>query len=336
MASGELLLEVNNLHVEYPTSNGPARAVNGVEFGIRKGEIVGLVGESGSGKSSVALALLNVVRHPGSITAGTILLAGEDLRKIGEKRLRQVRGKDISLVVQNPKASLNPMLRIGPQMVNVIRAHEDIDSAGARTQAAEMLRVVGINDPERRLEAYPHELSGGMAQRVLIAMALVCRPKILIADEPTSGLDVTIQAQILDDLARGVETTGSSALIVTQDLGIIANYCDRVLVMYAGQIVEAASVNELFDRPLHPCTLGLFSVHRSRQGERLLPGRVSLVKLPQGCYLEPRCPRSDGDGCARNRQVLEEVIPGHFVRCQRWELSTGVGSSGSLEKAPVS
>lgn len=336
MAAGELLLDVQDLHIEYPTSKGPAHAVNGVDLSIGPGEIVGLVGESGSGKSSVALALLNLVRHPGRITAGTILLGGEDIQGMKERRLREVRGKDISLVVQNPKASLNPMLRIGPQMMNVIRAHEDLDAAGARDRAVEMLSIVGINDPQRRLEAYPHQLSGGMAQRVLIAMALVCRPKILIADEPTSGLDVTIQAQILDDLARGVETTGSSALIVTQDLGIVANYCDRVLVMYAGQIVEAAPVDELFERPLHPCTLGLFSVQRSRRGERLRAGRVSLVSLPQGCYVEPRCPRSDGAACAKDRQILEEVRPGHFVRCHRWAVTTDVESPSSLAKARVS
>ena len=333
MAASDVLLEAKGLTIEYPIAKGVIHAVNEVDLTISKGEIVGIVGESGSGKSSIALAMLNLVRYPGRITGGEVLLEGKDLRRMGEKSLRRVRGKEISLVVQNPKASLNPMLKIGPQIVNVIRAHEEVDTAAARSRAEEMLRVVGINDPQRRLEAFPHQLSGGMAQRVLIAMALACRPKILVADEPTSGLDVTIQAQILDDFARAVETTGSSALVVTQDLGIVANYCDRVLVMYGGQVVESAPVEELFKRPRHPCTIGLLSVHRSSQESRLRPGRLTLVDIPQGCLVEPRCPRSDRARCKEESQDLQEIDAGHFVRCHRWDMSAKAESAETSESA---
>lgn len=240
------LLCVHDLRVEYPTSDGRLVAVDGVSFSIDSHELVGLVGPSGSGKSTAALALMNLVKPPGAITGGSVVFRDLDLLQQDERRLRAVRGSEISLIVQSPRRALNPMLPVGRQITNVIRAHTEVSAAAAHARAVGMLQLVGINDPERRIRAYPHELSGGMAQRVLIAMALSCTPALLIADDPTSGLDVTIQAQILDDLLRSVQTTGSSALIVTQDLGIIANYCDRVLVMEGGRLVDAVSVTEYF------------------------------------------------------------------------------------------
>jgi len=320
--AAEDVLRAENLWVEYPAAGKrKIHAVNGVDLSVKQGEIVGLVGESGCGKSTLALALMGLARSPGKITQGQVWYDKRDLLKFSDSQLRQIRGKDIGIIVQNAKSAMNPMLRIGDQIVNVIRSHEELDVESARRRAIEMLEVVGINDATRRLGAYPHELSGGMAQRVLIAMALVCRPKIVIADEPTSGLDVTIQAQVLDDLARGVEQTGSAVLLVTQDLGLVANYCDRVLVMYGGQIVEGAKVEDFFDHALHPSTQGLLWSVGSGVGQKLGRGRANLDVLPSGCYLEPRCARSDGTACRTDAQDLIEVTGSHTVRCHRWQLA---------------
>jgi len=313
------LLSARGLVVEYPTSRGVVRAVDGIDVTVEDGEIVGLVGVSGAGKSTAALALMGLVPAPGRVTGGENQFGRRDLRGLPDEEMRRIRGDEMSLVVQNPRGALNPMLSIGRQIANVVRAHADVSRAQARERAVEMLRLVGINDPERRVDAYPHELSGGMAQRALIAMALSCTPKLLIADEPTSGLDVTIQAQILDDLNRSVQTTGSAALIVTQDLGVVANYCDRVLVMYAGRVVESVPVTGFFTSAGHPAAEALLSSQSDEGQVRLRPGAVDYLDLPRGCKLAPRCPWVVEGRCTDEEPNLRAVHPGHEVRCVRYE-----------------
>ena len=267
------LLSVRDLEVTYRTEAGATRPVAGVSFDINPHEIVGLVGDAGSGKSTTALSLLGLARPPGRITGGRVVFGGRDLLRLPEDDLRAVRGRDIGIIVQNPRAALNPMLRVGTQIGHAFRAHNAATDAEARRQAVEMLRLVGINDPERRVDSFAHELSGGMAQRALIAMALSSRPRLLIADEPTSGLDVTIQAQFLDEMWRTVQDTGSAILLVTQDLGIIANYCDRVLVLHQGRIVEDAPVRDFFAAPRHAYSQDVLRLYRDRAGD--FPAQVT-------------------------------------------------------------
>lgn len=311
------ILSARDLSVDYVRPRHITHAVRNFEIDIAEGEVVGLVGESGTGKSSAALALMNLVRAPGVIASGSVQFGDHDLVTLDERRLQAIRGNDISLILQNPRSALNPMLRVGVQIADVIRAHGTKDPKAARARALEMLRLVGINDAQRRLDAYPHELSGGMAQRVLIATALSCTPKLLIADEPTSGLDVTIQAQILDDLARGVRETGSAALIVTQDLGVVANYCDRIVVMYAGQVVEQAPVQDFFEHQAHPASRALVSASLKAVGDRLITDPDGNDDVA-GCLLHPRCPWSDGDVCEKQPQTLLYVAPDRLARCHRW------------------
>jgi len=261
------LLQVRNLQVTYRSETAVSRPVDGVNFTINPREVVGLVGDAGSGKSTTALALLGLARNPGKITGGEVIFDGRDLLKLSEDQARAIRGRDIGIIVQNPRSALNPMLRVGKQIRLAYRAHNDATEAHARKQAVEMLRMVGINDPERRVEAFAHELSGGMAQRALIAMALSSKPKLLIADEPTSGLDVTIQAQFLDQMWTTVQDTGSAILLVTQELGVIANYCDRVLVLHDGRIVEDAPVREFFANPQHPYSQDVLRLFHERGGD---------------------------------------------------------------------
>ena len=261
------LLQVRNLQVTYRSETAVSRPVDGVSFTINPREVVGLVGDAGSGKSTTALALLGLARNPGKITGGEVIFEGQDLLKLSEDQARAIRGRDIGIIVQNPRSALNPMLRVGKQIGLAYRAHNDVTEAHARKQAVEMLRMVGINDPERRVEAFAHELSGGMAQRALIAMALSSKPKLLIADEPTSGLDVTIQAQFLDQMWNTVQETGSAILLVTQELGVIANYCDRVLVLHDGRIVEDAPVRDFFANPQHPYSQDVLRLFHERGGD---------------------------------------------------------------------
>lgn len=314
----EPLMDVRGLTVEYPVRGGSVRAVDELDLTIAEGEVVGLVGVSGAGKSSAALALMNLVPAPGSVTAGTITFRGQDLRSLTDEQLRRIRGADISLIVQSPRAALNPMLTVGKQISNVVRAHSDASREEAQTRAVDMLRLVGINDPERRVHAYPHELSGGMAQRALIAMALSCSPQLLIADEPTSGLDVTIQAQILDDLNRSVRTAGSAALIVTQDFGVVANYCDRVMVLYGGRVVESVGVADFFSQAGHPSAEALLSSQSDTGRVRLQGPPLDFLQMPPGCALAPRCPWSQTQ-CTSHVPELREVAPGHLLRCVRYE-----------------
>jgi oligopeptide/dipeptide ABC transporter ATP-binding protein len=265
-AAAAPLLEVRGLSVGYAAPEGLVVPVEDLSFAIAPREVVGLVGDAGAGKSTAALALMGLVRPPGRILAGEVRFAGRDLLAMSEDDRRAIRGRDIGIIVQNPRAALNPMLKVGRQIGHVFRAHNPAGAAEARARAVELLRMVGINDPERRAEAFAHELSGGMAQRALIAMALSSRPKLLIADEPTSGLDVTIQAQFLDEMWRSVQETGSAILLVTQELGIIANYCDRVLVLHGGRIVEDAPVARFFADPQHPYSREVLALQRERGG----------------------------------------------------------------------
>lgn len=312
------IIDVRGLTVAYETDDGEAFAVNDVDLSISPGEIVGLVGVSGAGKSSLALALMNLVAAPGRITAGEILFRGHDLRSMSDEEQRRIRGAEISLIVQSPRSALNPMLTIGRQIENVLSSHTAMRRKERRARAVEMLRSVGINDPERRVNAYPHELSGGMAQRALIAMSLACSPQLLIADEPTSGLDVTIQAQILDELYRGVRANGTAALIVTQDFGVVANYCDRVIVMYAGRIVESVRTTDFFSQPGHPSAEALLSSQSGVGSVRLVGPAFDYTAQMDGCPVAPRCPWVKSPECTELLPELVEVAPGHDMRCVRY------------------
>ena len=264
---GEVILSARNLNVVFPReSGGEVRAVSDLSLDIRAGEFVGLMGQPGCGKSTAAAALMGLVKPPGHFASGAVSFLGRELLALEEPELRQVRGKDVGLIVQNPRTSLHPMLKVGVQIANVYRAHNKASAKDAWAHAIEMLRMVGINDPERRAHAYPHELSTGMTQRVLIAMALSSRPRLLIADEPTSGLDVTIQAQFLDQMWEATQATGSAVLLVTQNLGIVANYCDRVLIMTDGTIVESAPVRDFFTSPQNDYSKRVLALQRQAQG----------------------------------------------------------------------
>jgi oligopeptide/dipeptide ABC transporter ATP-binding protein len=311
------LLDVRDLRVEYQTSSGIGLAVNGVNLDLHEGHMLGIVGESGSGKSSIALALVNLAARPGRIVAGSVRYQDRDLLQESEHRLQQIRGREIGLIVQNAKAALNPLVTVGQQLVNVIRAHGDKDERQATKHAVLMLTRVGIPDPETRLHSYPHQLSGGMAQRVMIAMALSSNPRLLIADEPTNGLDVTIQAQILDLIRELIDEAGSATLLITRDLGIIAQHCEEVAVLYAGQIVERAPVRDFFRAPVHPYSEALIkAVSMTRQrGRRTMPGTSpSIYDLPTGCALSPRCPIAE-PRCHQTMPELREVGPRHLARC---------------------
>lgn len=317
--TGRELLCVEDLHAYFFTAKGIVRAVNGVSFSIREGEVLGIVGESGVGKSAMARALLNAVPSPGRVVSGSISFRGEDLRSKSDEVLRSIRGDSISLIVPNPRSHLNPLVPVGTQMANVYRAHKGSSRRQAYEIAIAMLRQVGINDPERRAAAYPHQLSGGMAQRVVIGMALMCSPQLIIADEPTAGLDVTISAQILVLIKHMTEQYGASMLLISRDLGIIAHFCQRVAVMYAGQIMELATVEQLFDRPAHPYTQMLLRAFSSDRRERaklsaLDTRRPQLFSSTDACVFHPRCPKAQ-DVCRASVPEFREIEEDHFVRC---------------------
>ena len=319
-AAGEPpLLEVRNLVTHFFTDEGVAMAANGVSFDVRRGETLALVGESGCGKSVTALSILRLIPPPGRIVEGQILFRGRDLLTVREEDIRRVRGKEISMIFQEPMTSLNPVFTVGRQITEVLDVHEKIDPDQALQRTIDMLRYVGIPVPEQRVHEYPHQLSGGMRQRVMIAMALICRPSILIADEPTTALDVTIQAQILQLLKRLQEELQMSVMLITHDLGVVAENAHRVAVMYAGRIVEFAQADDLYHRPLHPYTIGLFdslpSTHARGERLRTIPGSVPIpTAIPSGCPFHPRCPIADRT-CAENVPQLAELRPGHTVRC---------------------
>lgn len=314
------LVEVHDLRTVFASSEGTAVAVDGVSFEIEPGETLGMVGESGCGKSVTSLSILRLVPSPpGRIEGGQILFQGEDLLAKNEAEMRQIRGNRISMIFQEPMTSLNPAFTVGDQIAEAISLHQQVKPRDAMEKAVESLRLVGIPLPERRVKEYPHQLSGGMRQRVMIAMALSCNPRLLIADEPTTALDVTIQAQILDLMRRLKKDLGMSILLITHDLGVIAEMAQRVVVMYAGQIVEEASVGALFEAPGHPYTRGLLSsIPRLRGGrERLhvIDGIVpSLTDLPAGCRFSPRCPEAT-ERCRREAPGLVGLTSGRKVRC---------------------
>lgn len=327
------LLEIIDLRIYFHTDDGVLKAVDGVSLGIQPGETLGLVGESGCGKSVTAFSILKLVQSPpAEYAGGQIKLRGEDLLAYSEAQIRRVRGNDISIIFQEPMSSLNPILSVGQQITEAIRAHQKISRREARQLAIRMLQRVGIASPETRFDDYPHQMSGGMKQRVMIAMALVCRPQLLIADEPTTALDVTIQAQILDLLRELQSELGMSVLLITHDLGVVAETCDRVAVMYAGKIVERAQVDDLFDQPKHPYTHGLLkSVPTLTQGRgelAVIPGAVpSPLDFPSGCRFRTRC--SLAQEVCEDEPALREVGGGHFAACHFAE-QVGEMARGSL------
>src|SRR3954469_11717965 len=292
----EAILEVKNLRTSFPTAGGFVHAVDNVSFSVRRGEALALVGESGCGKSVTAMSIMRLVASPGKITGGEIRFKGRNLADLPEREMRTVRGNDIAMVFQEPMTSLNPVFRIGAQVAEAIRIHRKVSKKEAWKQAGEMLELVSIPDPVKRLDDYPHQLSGGMRQRVMIAMALSCDPELLIADEPTTALDVTIQAQIMELLASLQERLGLAILLITHDLGVVAEFCERVVVMYTGRVVEESPVRDLFANPAHPYTRGLMkslpSVSRGMNARLpTIKGMVPpITNLPPGCKFNPRCP----------------------------------------------
>ncbi|MGH7507110.1 MAG: ABC transporter ATP-binding protein [Longimicrobiales bacterium] len=315
------LLEVENLKTYFHTDAGTARAVDGISFSIEKGEVLGIVGESGCGKSVTSLSILRLVPEPpGEIVEGSsIRFAGRELLALRESEMRSVRGNDIAMIFQEPMTSLNPVYTVGDQIAEAVRLHRRVGRKEARAQAVDMLRLVGLPDPAERVDSYPHQLSGGQRQRVMIAMALSCEPELLIADEPTTALDVTIQAQILDLLAGLRARLGMAMMLITHDLGVVAEVCDRVAVMYAGRIVEQGRVRDIFRDPRHPYTLGLLRAI-PRLGHRaemlaVIPGIVpSPVEWPAGCRFSTRCPYA-WDRCVREEPPLIPVEGEHVSRC---------------------
>ncbi len=333
------LLEVKNLHTHFQTREGLVCAVDGVSFHLDRGELLGLVGESGCGKSMTALSVMRLVAPPGRIVAGEILFDGRNLLELSNAEMRDVRGNDIAMIFQDPMTSLNPVFTVGEQIAEALRLHRGLARKAARAAAIAAMREVSIPDPALRADDYPHQLSGGMRQRVMIAMALACDPKVLIADEPTTALDVTIQAQILELLDNLRRTRELAVLLITHDLGVVAEVAERVAVMYTGKIVEESQVDELFARPKHPYTEGLLrSVPRLTlkdvaKAERLLTIEGTVPRptaLPQGCHFEPRCtyrmPR-----CKEVEIPLFDVSPGVQVRCLLFDPATAASTSAERE-----
>ena len=321
------LLEVRDLQTSFTLGGrAPLVAVDGVGFSVAPGETLAIVGESGSGKSVTALSIMRLLpARVGKITRGSIHLGTRDLTQLPEEEMRTVRGKEIGMIFQEPMTSLNPVHTVGTQIAEVLIQHEGLSSAEARERAISMLETVGISDPDRSVDNYPHEMSGGMRQRAMIAMALACRPSLLIADEPTTALDVTIQAQILDLMEELQDALGMAIIFITHDLGVVAQMARRVVVMYAGQVVETGPVAEIFGHPRMPYTAGLIeSIPRlgsSGGGRRLrtIPGQVpSMSELPSGCRFSTRCPHAHPE-CVETQPQLELISDGHEVRCLRWQ-----------------
>lgn len=321
-----MLLEVKDLVTEFPTRKGVIKAVDGVTFSVDAGETLAVVGESGSGKSVTSLSIMRLLQEPGHVASGSITFDGEDLLALSEHEMEGVRGGKIAMIFQEPMTSLNPVYRVGDQIVEAIRIHTDLDKKAAWERAIEALRVVGIPSPEDRAHDYPHQMSGGMRQRVMIAMALSCNPRLLIADEPTTALDVTIQAQILDLIYKLREEYNMGVLLITHDLGVVSEVADRVVVMYCGQVVEQSPVEQLFEKPLHPYTLGLLnSIPRLENDDNehlyMIQGQVpNPLDMPRGCPFSDRCDRCM-DVCRERRPHLIAVPghPGRSVRCFLFE-----------------
>ena len=316
----EEILKVENLKTYFFTASGVSKAVDGVSYTLRKGEILGIVGESGSGKSVSANSVIRLLPKTGKVVDGTILFEGKDMRAISDKELRQIRGNDISVIFQDPMTSLDPVFKVGSQMIELIRTHNKVSKEEARKIAVENLALVGIPDPESRLNSYPHELSGGMCQRVMIAMAISCHPKFMIADEPTTALDVTVQAQVLSLLKDLQEKTDTAIMLITHNLGIVWKMCDTVMVMYAGKTVEFADMKELYKNPMHPYTWGLLDSipklsDKGKADLKTIPGVPPDLRLTGTCCnFYNRCPYAT-DICREQVPELVEVAPGHKVAC---------------------
>jgi peptide/nickel transport system ATP-binding protein len=316
----DALLEVRDLKVSFRTEDGVVKAVDGVSFTLQKGEVLGIVGESGSGKSVSMMSVMRLIIDPNAVFEGEVIYKGRDLMKLGQDEMREVRGAEIAMIFQDPMTSLNPVYRVGWQIAEQIREHEGATKQQAHTRAAELLAAVGIPNPRQRVDDYPHQFSGGMRQRVMIAMALSCNPDLLIADEPTTALDVTIQAQILELIGRLRTDFGSAVVLITHDMGVVADVADRVMVMYAGRVVERGSKSELFYDPQHPYTWGLLgSIPRL---DRPKPNRLtairgmppSLINLPEGCSFGPRCPHRF-DRCGQVPELTNKIGNGHLDAC---------------------
>jgi oligopeptide/dipeptide ABC transporter ATP-binding protein len=319
----EPLLEIRGLRTHFASPRGPVKVLEGLDLSVESGTILGLVGESGSGKTVTAYSVLRLIRPPGRIVGGEVLFEGRDLLSLSESKMRRVRGREISMIFQDPRGFLDPVTRVGSLMREIHRTHESMSREEARRRSLDLLQAVGLPRPERVLRAYPHELSGGMAQRVMIALALASKPKLLIADEPTTALDVTIQIEIIRLLADLRERLGLTIVIITHNLSVVAEICDVVAVMYAGEIVEHTDVTSLFRRPLHPYTQGLIGsipvVGAVQEELAVIPGNVpNLIDLPRGCRFAPRCATKIEEDVAIANEVhplLRPVDPGHDVRC---------------------
>ena len=316
----EYLVDIKNERLSFFTPAGEVKALNDVSIHLKEGEVLGIVGESGSGKSVTAYSLMGLTAHPGKLIGGTLQFNGHEIEEMGEKEMRKIRGKEISIIFQDPMTSLNPVYTIGNQITEVIRLHTDKDKKQAYARARELLELVGINEPEKRLKQYPHELSGGMRQRVMIAIALACEPKLLIADEPTTALDVTIQAQILELMMELKDKLGMAIIMITHDLGVVASMCDRIAVMYAGRIVEYGTTDDIFYRPHHMYTKGLIrSIPRldTKEHERLVPIEgtpVDLLNPPAGCPFAPRC-EACMKICLREMPPVTQFDDVHYTQC---------------------
>ncbi len=321
------ILEVKSLKTQFFTEDGIVRAVDGIDFHVKRGEVLGIVGESGCGKSVTSLSIMRLVSQPGRITDGSILFDDQDLVGLSESKMMEIRGNRISMIFQQPTSCLNPVFRVGDQLSEVLHIHQDLGKEAGEARAIELLDMVGIPVPESRINAFPHELSGGMAQRVMIAMALACVPELLIADEPTTALDVTIQAQILDLMRNLRGKMETSIILITHDLGVVAEMCDRVCVMYAGRIVEEAPVVELFTNPQHPYTVALIGstpvLGQADKELMTIPGSVpNLSDLPPGCKFAPRClPRlqNELEICTEEEPEIKLIASNHRVRCWLYE-----------------
>ena len=314
----DVTLDVRNLRTHFFTRAGVVRAVDDVSFTVRRGKVLGLVGESGSGKTVTGFSIIGLIDPPGRIAGGSIFYQGADLAKLTEREMRDLRGNRIAMIFQDPMMTLNPVLRIDTQMIETVQAHADVSQAEARRRSRDALGMVGLPSPDERLSAYPHQFSGGMRQRVAIAIALLHQPDLIVADEPTTALDVTIQAQILSEVQKLAANFGTALIWITHDLSVVAGLADEIAVMYAGRIVETGDVGTVLDRPLHPYTQGLIGSvpSRNQRGSKLrqIPGMTpSLLDLPAGCAFRTRCARADA-ACTSDPGITEPV-PGHALRC---------------------
>ncbi len=335
-SSNETLLEVKDLKTYFFTEDGVVKAVDGVDFSVKAGEVLGLVGESGCGKSVTSLSIMRLVGVPGKITGGKIIFDGKSLLDLPEEEMVKIRGDRVSMIFQQPQSSLNPVFKVGDQVAEVLQVHKGMKHKEAWDRAIDLLTQVGIPDPARKAQAYPHEMSGGQAQRVMIAMGLALSPKLLIADEPTTALDVTIQAQILDLIRDLRKKTNTAVILITHDLGVISEMADQVAVMYAGQIVEYTDTDQTFAEPLHPYTRGLIGsipvLGKIVDRLEVIPGLVpNLINLPPGCRFAPRCQMREKYNlniCCEKEPDLKESKPGHIVRCWLYQDAEG-------HKAPI-